>query len=145
MTLSSHSTRRPLIRRPDDARRYDMGRMRADFFADEEETAGRYSISEWWLDPHTEGPHPHEHEEDHVFYVLSGTLSLFLDGEWHEAPRGTCAVIPGGTQHTFENGSAEQCGFLSINRPGGFEKKLPELVEWFAENPLGDAGREPTG
>jgi hypothetical protein len=32
----------------------------------------------------------------------------------------------------------DTCGFISINTPGGFEQKVPEIVEWFAENPLGD-------
>ena len=33
-----------------------MGRISARFKADGAETAGRYSISEWWLEPNTKGP-----------------------------------------------------------------------------------------
>ena len=36
-----------------------MGRIGAVFKADGEETAGRYSISEWWLEPNTQGPGAH--------------------------------------------------------------------------------------
>jgi len=46
-------------------------------------------------------------------------------------------LIPGGTPHDFENRGTVECGFLCINRPAGFERKMPELVAWFAENPLG--------
>ena len=38
--------------------------------------AGRYSISEFWLELRTRGPGVHAHPEDHVFYVIAGTLSL---------------------------------------------------------------------
>ena len=130
--------RRPLIVQPGQGRKYDMGRMRAVFLADGDETATRYSISEWWLDPRTTGPGAHSHPEDHVFYVLAGTLSLLIDGQRTDAPRGSYAVIPGGIRHDFENHGSEECGFLSINAPGGFEQAMPGIVEWFAQNPLGD-------
>jgi mannose-6-phosphate isomerase-like protein (cupin superfamily) len=136
MSTAESSNRKPLIIRPDQGRKYDMGRMRAAFFADSDETAARYSISEWWLEPRTPGPGTHLHPEDHIFYVLTGTLSLFIDGRRADAPRGSYAVIPGGTPHDFENHGAEECGFISINTPAGFEQKMPGIVEWFADNPL---------
>lgn len=116
-----------------------MGRMRAIFLADRAETAFRYSVFEWWLEPRTRGPGVHANPEEHIFHVLAGTLSLCLDGEWIDAPRGCYAVIPGGVAHDFENRGSEECGFLCINVPGGFEEDLPDLVKWFAENPPGDA------
>jgi mannose-6-phosphate isomerase-like protein (cupin superfamily) len=112
--------------------------MRAVFFADGDETGARYSISEWWLEPRSLGPGTHSHPEDHIYRVLTGTLSLYIDGERTDAPRGSYALIPGGVPHDFENHGAEECGFISINAPGGFERKLPELVAWFAQNPLGE-------
>jgi len=138
MSTPASSARKPLIVHPTQGRRYDMGRMRAVFLADGKETGSRYSVSEWWLEPRTGGPGPHSHSEDHIFYVLAGTVSLLLDGEWTEATRGCCALIPGGTLHDFENRGSEECGFLSINAPGGFEQRVPEIVNWFAEHPLGD-------
>jgi len=117
-----------------------MGRMRAVFFADGNETDSRYSISEWWLEPRTPGPGVHSHEDDHIFYVLAGTLSLLMDGNRTEAPRGSYALIPGGVPHDFENQTAEECAFISINVPAGFEQKMPHIVKWFEENPLGDLG-----
>lgn len=68
MSTSAGHNKKPLVVRPDQGRKYDMGRMRAVFFADEHETAARYSI----------------------------------------------------------------------NAPAGFEKMMPNIIEWFAENPLGD-------
>ncbi|MEO8306968.1 MAG: cupin domain-containing protein [Pseudomonadota bacterium] len=132
------SARKPLIVRPEQGRKYDMGRMRAVFFADGAETASRYSISEWWLEPRTRGPGTHSHADDHIFYVIVGTLSMFIDGERNDAPRGSYALIPGGIPHDFENRGEEECGFISINVPAGFEQMMPRIVQWFRENPLGD-------
>jgi quercetin dioxygenase-like cupin family protein len=134
--------RRPVFVRPDEGRAYDMGRMRAVFFADGEETEGRYSISEWWLEPRTPGPHEHAHRDDHIFIVLEGTVRLTLDGVTRDAPRGSYAVIPGGIAHRFENPHDAKCGFVSINLPAGFEEAMPSIVGWFAENPLEEM--EPT-
>lgn len=135
MSTPAEPVRKPFIARPTRGRRYDMGPMQAVFLADGHETDSRYSVSEWWLQPQTRGPGPHSHPEDHIFYVLAGTLSLFLNGEWTEATRGYCAVIPAGNTHDFENRGVDECGFLSINAPGGFEEKMPDIVQWFAEHP----------
>ena len=124
--------------RPDEGRTYDMGRMRAVFFADGDETGQQYSISEWSLDARTEGPGAHAHPDDHIFYVLDGALRLIIDGRPTDAPRGSYAVIPGGVSHDFDNPGAETCRFISINVPAGFEQMMPQLVKWFADNPLGD-------
>lgn len=136
MSTPERSVRKPLVVGPAQGRTYEMGRMRAIFRADAEETDSRYSISEWWLEPRTPGPGPHAHPEDHIYYVLAGTVSLFLDGEWIDATRGSYALIPGGVIHSFENRGAEECGFISINAPGGFEQRMPDIVKWFADHPL---------
>ena len=132
------SNRKVLVVRPDQGRKYHMGRMRAVFFADGAETNARYSISEWWLQPRTRGPGTHSHPEDHIFYVLSGTVSLLIDGERTDAPRGSYALIPGGVRHDFENHGTDECGFISINAPAGFEQMMPRIVQYLAEKPLGD-------
>jgi quercetin dioxygenase-like cupin family protein len=136
MSTGRSGTRKPLIVRPNQGRAYEMGRMRAVFFADGPETDSRYSISEWWLEPRTLGPGAHSHADDHIFYVLVGTVSFLVDGKRTETTRGTYVLIPGGVPHDFENHGEEKCGFISINVPAGFEQMMPSLVEWFGENPL---------
>ncbi len=138
MSSAEDGERKALVVRPDEGRAYDMGRMRAVFFADGDQTDHRYSISEWSLEARTEGPGAHSHPDDHVFYVLEGTLSLLIDGQRADAPRGSYALIPGGVSHDFDNPGAEACRFISINVPAGFEQMMPQLVEWFRDNPLGD-------
>jgi quercetin dioxygenase-like cupin family protein len=117
-----------------------MGRMSAVFKADGDETRMGYSISEWWLEPNTRGPGTHAHPEDHVFYVIEGTLSVLVEGRWSDACRGSYILIPGGKPHDFENRGRDRAGFISLNVPGGFEAAIPGIVEWFAANPPGDVG-----
>ncbi len=113
-----------------------MGPMRAVFLADCSQTGSRYSISEWWQEPRTPGPGVHQHEEDHIFYVLAGTVSFHVDGGWTDLTRGSCVLIPGGTPHDFENRGKVESGFLVITVPGGFEEELPGIVQWFVDQPL---------
>lgn len=132
-------SRAPIVLLPGEGRSYPMGRMQAVFKADGDETQGAYSVSEWWLDPNTGGPHEHAHPEDHVFFVIEGSLALRLGADWRELPQGSYVMIPGGTPHTFENRGSVRTGFISFNTPGGFERQAQPIANWLAENPLGDA------
>lgn len=131
---------RPIVHVPPGAgRHYPMGRIASVFLADGAETSDKYSISEWWLDAHTTGPGAHSHEEDDVFYVLEGTMSLLLGDRWIEAPRGSFVLVPGGITHDFENRSDARAGVLNVSVPGGFEPNMPSIAQWYVEHPPGDA------
>lgn len=131
--------RRPLVLAPGEGRRYPMGRLSAVFKADGAETAGRYSISEWWLDPHTKGPGAHNHPEDDVFFVLGGTMTFFVGGEWVDPPTGSFVLVPGGVPHDFENRGDTPAGALNISAPGDFEPHMPGIAQWFTERAPADA------
>jgi mannose-6-phosphate isomerase-like protein (cupin superfamily) len=120
--------RKPSVVAPEEGRVYPMGRMRAVFKADTDETASRYSVSEWWLEPRTRGPGTHAHPDDHVFYVIAGTLSVRLGEDWRDAANRSYVVIPGGTPHTFENRGSVPTGFISFNSPGGFEARMADIA-----------------
>ena len=87
MNESGIPSRKAVILGPGEGRSYLMGRIAAVFKADESESESRYSISEWWLEPHTQGSGPHSHPEDDIFYVIEGTMSV-LAGERGPMPRG---------------------------------------------------------
>ena len=127
--MDDAQVRKPLVVAPGQGRVYPMHRMEAVFKADREETASGYSVSEWWLEPQARLPNAHSHDEDHVFYVIDGTLSVQLEGVWRHATKGTYLVIPGGAPHAFENQSDARAGFMSINVPGGFEERMPAIEE----------------
>ena len=131
--------RRPVVLGPGQGRAYPMGRINAVFKADGAETDSRYSISEWWLEPDTRGPGAHSHDEDDVFYVLEGTMSILVDQRWVDAERGSFVLIPGGVVHDFENRSSARAGVLNISAPGAFEEDMPGIAQWFIDR---DSGRE---
>jgi mannose-6-phosphate isomerase-like protein (cupin superfamily) len=131
----STAGRRPVALGPGEGRAYPMGRISALFKADGSETDHRYSISEWWLDPHTKGPGAHSHPEDDVFYVLAGTMSVLVDTEWIEASTGSFVLVPGNVTHDFENRGSERAGVLNVSAPGNFEQDMPGIARWFAELP----------
>lgn len=124
---------------PDQGRPYPMGRISALFLADNAETESRYSISQWWLEPHTKGPGAHSHPEDDVFFVIEGTMSFLLGDRWVDAPCGSFVLAPEGTTHDFENRSDTRAGVLNVSVPGDFESSMPGIARWFAEHPPEDA------
>ncbi len=131
--------RKAIFLPPGGGRAYPMGRISSVFKADGDETNSRYSISEWCLEPHTKGPGAHSHDEDDVFYVLEGTMSILLGDKWVDAPRGSFVIAPGGMTHDFENRTDARAGMLNVSAPGGFEEEMPGIAAWFRANPPGDA------
>lgn len=114
---------------------YNCGTMTAVFKADENETADKYSISEWWLEPNSDGPGTHEHEEnDEVFYGIEGTTSILVGDQWIDVKKGTFLRIPKKTIHDFANRTNEKSGVLNFFIPGGFERNMPSIVKWSEEN-----------
>lgn len=128
--------RSEVILGPNDGRHYDMGAIRAIFKADGDETASRYSVSEWWLDAHREGPGAHKHDEsDEIFYVLEGAPSFLVGEVWRVMPQGSFLMIPQGIIHDFRNESDARAGILNVFTPGTFEPAMPSIVDWYRENP----------
>lgn len=125
----------PIILLPGEGRVYNCGTMTAVFKADENETQEKYSISEWWLEPNSDGPGAHQHKDnDEIFYVLEGVTSILIGDEWIAADKGTFIRIPSRTMHDFANRTNERTGVLNFFVPGGFEKNMPSIVQWFADN-----------
>jgi mannose-6-phosphate isomerase-like protein (cupin superfamily) len=133
-------SRKPIVLAPGQGRAYPMGRISAVFKADEAETESRYSVSEWFLEPHTQGPGTHSHPEDDLFYVIEGTMSVLVGEEWIEAPRGSFVLVPGGVAHDFENRGSVRAGILNFSSPGPFEPEMRGIAEWFAKYPPKDTG-----
>ncbi len=140
MSIQDNSTKRTGVFLPPGAgRSYPMGRISAVFKADGDETQGAYSISEWRLEPRTQGPGAHSHPEDDVFYVIEGTMSFLIGDRWIDAPKGSFVLAPGGVTHDFQNRSSSPSVILNFSIPGDFETEMPAIAEWFAENPPKDA------
>ena len=59
----------------------------------------------------------HTHVVDQLFYVLSGTMSLEIEGHAYTAGPGTLVVFPAGVPHRNWNGGAEATVHLAFNTP----------------------------
>ncbi len=71
--------------------------------------------------------------------MIEGTMSILVDDRWIDASAGSFVLAPGGVTHDFENRSASRAGVLNLSIPGDFEKHMPAIAEYFAENPPKDA------
>lgn len=131
--------RKPIALPPEGGRQYDMGRIKARFKADGPETANRYSVSEWFLEPNTTGPGEHVHvDHDDMFYIIEGVMDIRVGGQWASYPRGSFVMAPAGTPHDFRNSSSNPAGLLNFSTDAGFEDNMPMIVEWFKDNPPQD-------
>lgn len=124
---------RAVVLGPGEGRGYEMPTMRAVFKADGVESGGRFSASEWWLAPDSAGPGPHSHaDNDEVFYVTEGTVSIRVGDIWVEAEQGAFVLIPAGVTHDFKNRSDRRAGLFNVFLAGTFERDMPAIVEWYA-------------
>ena len=65
---------------------------------------------------------------DETFYVLSGTLTVHVDGKTHELAAGSFLFIPRGSPHGQANFGNIPVRFLLDMKPGGFERHLKDRI-----------------
>ena len=59
----------------------------------------------------------HTHAVDQIFYVLSGTMSVEIEGQEYNAGPGSLIVFPAGVPHRNWNGGTEPTVHLAFNTP----------------------------
>jgi mannose-6-phosphate isomerase-like protein (cupin superfamily) len=59
----------------------------------------------------------HIHEVDQIFFIVSGTMSLEIDGEASSAGPGSLVVFPAGVPHRNWNENAEPTVHIAFNVP----------------------------
>jgi mannose-6-phosphate isomerase-like protein (cupin superfamily) len=59
----------------------------------------------------------HTHVVDQLFYIVSGTMSIEVEGVEYEAPPGSLVVFPAGVPHRNWNAGSEPTVHLAINVP----------------------------
>lgn len=69
----------------------------------------------------------HTHPFDQIFYILSGAMSVIIDGRRYEPDAGTLVVFPAGVPHRNWNAGSERIVHLAINAP------LPDPAAPFAD------------
>jgi quercetin dioxygenase-like cupin family protein len=89
----------------------------------------RLLVQEYPPGGYTEG-HPIHEDFEQTYYILSGELTVFIDGKKTAAPAGTYVFIPRGVKHEHRNDSANSVVFMTINVPvrSGEVPPLPTAV-----------------
>lgn len=110
-----------------------------------EDTAGKVSVFEEIVAPHSGPPlHIHEHQLE-VFHVISGHIQFEIEGKRIDVHAGGTASIPPGKAHAFINRSDEESVIHFELLPSGssevfFEKLVSgdftELPDFFQEHGL---------
>jgi quercetin dioxygenase-like cupin family protein len=86
---------------------------------------GAFDLNVFRARPGTEPP-PHVHSrEDEFFYILSGEMRFYVDGEVFTVTAGECMFLPRQKPHAFLIAAKETHGILLI-APGGFHGALNE-------------------
>lgn len=79
--------------------------------------------------PPLSGPPLHRHSrEDEWFYVLSGEITIEIDGQRSVLSAGSSAFAPRGTAHTIQNFGDSPAEMLIMVTPGSFNLFLEELA-----------------
>ena len=80
---------------------------------------GAFDLVESKMNKGTEPP-PHVHDrEDELFYILSGEIKVFVDGEILTVTAGGTVFLPKKVPHAYLIQS-EECHVLALMTPGGF-------------------------
>lgn len=107
-----------------------------------EETRGAYSLTEHLLAPMYETPyHLHQNEEE-MFYILDGELTIYTEDGTFTANPGETVVIPRQQPHGYRVMSEEPAKKLVLISPAGFEGFFHEAGEPAQARELPEA-REP--
>jgi len=78
-------------------------------------------------DPRGTAPPMHIHRgEDETFFVISGSITLLVDGERIDAGPGDYAFVPRGTPHAYIV-TSERARMLVTFSPAGFEEFFVEV------------------
>ena len=87
---------------------------------------GAFDLDIFKVRPGTEPP-PHVHSrEDEFFYILSGEMRFYVDGEVFTVADGECMFLPRLKPHAFLVTAQETHGILFL-APGGFHGALNKM------------------
>jgi quercetin dioxygenase-like cupin family protein len=90
------------------------------------DTDGAFDLVESRMKKGTEPP-PHIHErEDELFYILSGEIKVFADGQVFSVGAGESVFLPKNVPHAYLIQS-DVCRVLALMTPGGFLNAINKM------------------
>ncbi|MBL9115085.1 MAG: cupin domain-containing protein [Verrucomicrobiaceae bacterium] len=131
----------PAIVQPEDGKVLHAFGEEVTFLLGAEHTGAKFAMFTE-LTPPGGGPPPHWHEhEDEWFLVLEGTVSFYIDGQWHEANPGDAVLAPRKQVHTFKNNTSSPTKMLVHATSDNFERFITAAAAEFARPEGPDMGR----
>ena len=131
---------RPFVLLAHGAGGIDIGEGHVRILAEGKDTGGTWSALERTEPPGTRTAlHRHNHM-DEAFYVVEGTLSVFIDGRLRQLEAGSFVLIPSGTPHAQGNAGPREVKIVSFFSPPGWEQSARARARLHAEHPAGSAG-----
>ncbi len=104
------------------------------------ESDDRIGLFEHRMAPGAPGASPHIHKAQlECFYVLEGTVELYLDGQSFSAPAGSYVQVPESVGHGFRNPFDDEARMLILFSPGRAREQYFRGLAALYEN-----GRRPT-
>jgi quercetin dioxygenase-like cupin family protein len=108
------------------------------------QTDGQIALMEVQLPPLTAGPNLHVHaNEDEMFYVLGGVMTVQIGEELHDIAAGGLAWGARGTAHAYANRANEPLRLLIQLIPAGTEELFAEMGAYL-QNIVGAPDEEVT-
>ena len=97
------------------------------FVVSNEDTCGKYALTDSMVPPQGEAPPHIHHREDEAFWVLEGELEIMVGEDTFEASAGSFVHLSRGVIHTYKNVGATPVRFLTLMVPAGLEKLFEEV------------------
>lgn len=92
-----------------------------------DQTGGTYALFEARVGPGG-GPPPHVHlREEESFFILAGTVTVWVADRKVNAGVGAFVQIPRGTVHAFKNETTSEARMLILTTPAGFDRFMDAL------------------
>lgn len=115
----------------------DIGEGHVRLLAEGPATGNAWAALERTEPPGTRtGLHRHNHM-DEAFYVVRGTLTVYVEGELRTLPAGSFVLIPRGTPHAQGNLTRDTLTMVSFFSPAGWEQSARARAALHQQYPAG--------
>jgi quercetin dioxygenase-like cupin family protein len=106
-------------------------KSRVGYLATGADTDGQFGLYQWDMAAIPNGPGEHFHRTiSESFFILEGTVSLYVGDKWQDTTRGDFLYVPPGGVHAFSNNSDAPASMLVLFTPGApREKYFEELAD----------------
>ena len=87
-----------------------------DLFARGLYTGKNVAVGRVWMSAYG-GAEIHEHDGEHVFYILRGGAKMFDGKETYYVEEGDCIIVEPGVPHSFTGNGKVDCEYIVVSAP----------------------------